>query len=219
MTVAAFFDMDNTLLSESSSLLMVRYLRSQGHLTAQQMLIVIAILLRYKLGLLDIPTLMRRLVADLAGRPEAERIAFSQRWFKEQLVHYVAPRAREFLEKHRRAGHRLAIITASPNYTADPLAAFVEIAKSDVLATRFEVRDGVFTGRVVEPMCFGEGKRYWAEQYAATHGVDLAASYFYTDSIDDLPLLEVVGHPVAVNPDKPLRRLALQRGWPIVQFY
>lgn len=219
VTIAAFFDMDRTLLSDSSSFLMIRYLRDRGEISGREILRLLAVLLRYRLGILDIPTLTRRLVADLAGQREADRIAFSQRWFDEQLVYYVAARGREFLERHRQAGHRLALITASPNYTADPLAAYLQISPDDVLATRFEVQDGHFTGRVVEPLCFREGKLYWARRYAAAHGIDLSASYFYTDSIDDLPLLEAVGFPVAVNPDKPLRKLALRRGWPIVQFY
>lgn len=198
---------------------MIRYLRDRGEISARELLRLLSVLLRYRVGLLDIPTLTRQLVAGMAGQREADRIAFSQRWFEEQLVNYVAARGREFLEQHRRAGHRLALITASPSYTADPLAAYLQICPEDVLATRFEVREGHFTGRVVEPMCFREGKLYWAQRYAAAHGIDLSASYFYTDSIDDLPLLEAVGYPVAVNPDKALRQLALRRGWPIVQFY
>jgi phosphoserine phosphatase len=68
-------------------------------------------------------------------------------------------------------------------------------------------------------VCYGQGKVVWAERFAAEHDVDLAASYFYTDSISDLPLLERVGHPVVVNPDLRLRRLARKRGWPLEMFY
>lgn len=217
--IAAYFDMDRTLLSDSSSLLWMRYMRQRGELAARELFHLGAILLRYKLGMLDIPALTRSLVADFVGQPEAERIAFSRRWFDEQLVNYVAEEARRVLETHRQRGHRPAIITASPIYTADPLAAYLQIAPGDVLATRVEVQDGHFTGRVVEPMCYREGKLQWAEQHAARHGIDLSVSYFYTDSIDDLALLERVGHPIAVNPDKPLLRLAERQGWPVVRFY
>jgi phosphoserine phosphatase len=82
-----------------------------------------------------------------------------------------------------------------------------------------EREDGRLTGRVTPPVCYGQGKVVWAERFAAEHDVDLDAGYFYTDSISDLPLLERVGHPVAVNPDPRLRRLADKRGWPIEQFY
>ena len=78
-----------------------------------------------------------------------------------------------------------------------------------------EVEGGVFTGRVVQPICFGEGKIYWLQQLIEHHGLDLAKSYFYTDSITDLPLLDLVGHPVATNPDPLLYRTAVKRRWPV----
>ncbi|MGD8627079.1 MAG: haloacid dehalogenase-like hydrolase, partial [Anaerolineae bacterium] len=79
--------------------------------------------------------------------------------------------------------------------------------------------DGRLTGEIEPPPCYGQGKVVWAERFAREHAVDLSASYFYTDSISDLPLLERVGQPVAVNPDPRLRRLARARGWQITRFY
>lgn len=218
-TICAFFDMDRTLLTRSSSLLWIRYMWQKKLLSQADLVRYGWVLLRYRLRRLDIPALTRQLVGDLAGEEEADRVVFSRQWFDEQLIHYVAPEGRRAVERHRAEGHRLALITASPNYTADPLAAHLEIGLHSVLATRFEVEGGRFTGRLVEPMCFGQGKRLYAERYAAQHAVDLDASYFYTDSIDDLPLLERVGHPVAVNPDTALGKLAQRRGWPMVLFY
>jgi phosphoserine phosphatase len=87
------------------------------------------------------------------------------------------------------------------------------------VCTYLEAEDGRLTGRIVPPVCYGPGKVVWAERFAAEHRVDLSASYFYTDSITDLPLLEQVGHPVAVNPDPRLRRLARRQGWPVEMFY
>ena len=87
------------------------------------------------------------------------------------------------------------------------------------MCTHLESRDGRLTGKVVPPVCFGPGKIVWAERFAAEYGVDLSSSYFYTDSISDLPLLERVRYPVAVNPDPRLRRLARKRGWPVERFY
>lgn len=217
--IAAYFDMDRTLLTESSSFLWLRYMRQQGEMTVKQLLRLVPALLRYKLGVLDIRALSRSLVVELAGELEAERVAFSRRWFNDQLVHFVAAEGRRVLESHRAAGHRPILITASPIYTALPLAEHLGIPPEDVLATRVEVRAGRFTGRVVEPMCYQEGKVHWAEDHAARHGIDVSASYFYTDSIDDLLLLQRVRHPVAVNPDKPLRLWAEQQGWPVVRFY
>ena len=94
-----------------------------------------------------------------------------------------------------------------------PLAARLGI--QHMLYTRLEVEDGRFTGRMIEPICFEEGKIYWLQQFIDEQGVDLAKSWFYTDSITDRPLLDLVGHPVAVNPDPLLYREALRRAWPV----
>jgi HAD superfamily hydrolase (TIGR01490 family) len=83
------------------------------------------------------------------------------------------------------------------------------------LCTRLEIADGRYTGRAVEPICFEAGKIYWLERFIAEHGVDLAKSYFYTDSVTDLPLLDLVGHPVVTNPDPLLYRTAVRRCWPV----
>jgi len=217
--VAAFFDMDKTLLSDSSVLLLARYMRSRGELPWRDVWQVLGDVLRYKLGKIDMIETTRRYVAKIAGHLEADRVAHSRQWFQEQLIHYVAEEGHRWVEEHRRRGHRVALITASPTYTADQLAEHLGIEQDDVMATRFEVQDGRFTGRVLEPMVYGHGKLQAALVYAARFGVDLAHSYFYTDSIEDLPLLERIGNPVAVNPDHALRKLAEARGWAIQRFY
>lgn len=217
--IAAFFDMDRTLLSDSSSVLWARYLRERGELSLGDMMGLGLIMLRHRLGMLDMVATTRKLVATLAERAEMEHIALTRLWFRDVVAGYVAAEGRRWLEGHRRLGHRIALITASPNYVADELATYLGLSPQDVLATRFEVRNGLFTGQLVEPMVYGQGKVEAAQAYALRHGLDLAASYFYTDSIVDLPLLNVVGHPVAVNPDPPLRRMAKEQGWPVVRFY
>ncbi|MFZ2487960.1 MAG: HAD family phosphatase [Anaerolineae bacterium] len=216
---AAFFDMDKTLLSDSSVVLMARYMRKRGELTLRDVLEAIKKFLSYKLGKLDMMETMRHYVAQMAGHLEADRIEHSRQWFSEQLIDYVTEEGQRLVNEHRSLGHRVALITASPSYTADRLAEHLGIPAEDVMATRLEVQHGRFTGRVVEPMVFGQGKLDAARGYADRYGIDLTQSYFYTDSIDDLPLLEKVGHPVAVNPDRALRKLAERSGWPIVQFY
>lgn len=217
--IGAFFDMDRTLLSDSSSLLWIKYMRGRGALPFKQMMQIGGLLLRYQMGSLDMVDTTRRLVAQLAGESEHDRILFTREWFDQQLRHYVTAEGRRWVEAHRRLDHRVALITASPSYTADVVAEGLAIGAEDVLATRLEVVDGCFTGQIVEPMCYGPGKLTLAKAHADKYGLDLAASYFYTDSIVDLPLLEKVGYPVAVNPDTPLRKLATARRWHIVRFY
>lgn len=217
--VGAFFDMDKTLLSVSSSLLWTRHMRERGELPLRNLLGILGALVRYKLGQLDMAETARGFVRELAGELEELHEAKTRRWVVDHLVPYVAAEGRRWLEAHQRLGHRVAMITASPSYLADPLAEAFGMASQDVLATRFEVYNGRFTGRLMEPMIWGAGKLSAATSYARQHRVDLGSSYFYTDSISDLPLLENVGYPVAVNPDRSLRRLAEAKGWSIVRFY
>ncbi len=217
--VAAFFDMDKTLLSGSSAVLLARYMQKRGDLARQDTVRLLKALLSYKLGQLDMIETTRQIVRDLAGHSEADRIAYIRQWFVEHLIDYVTEEGRRWVEGHRRLGHRVALITASPSFTAEQLADHLGLAREDVMATRFEVRHGLFTGRMLEPMIYGAGKLEVARAYAEAHNVDLAASYFYTDSIADRPLLDMVGYPVAVNPDRSLRRLAKDKGWAIVYFY
>jgi HAD superfamily hydrolase (TIGR01490 family) len=216
-SIAAFFDLDYTILTASSGRLFVRYLRQTRLLSRRKEVAIWAWSGLYLLGLMDYPRLIARLTTDIAGQQEAAMWRLCWRWFDEMVVAYISEDAKRKISWHRAAGHQVVIVTGSTPYAAGPVAAHLGV-ENHVLATRLEVEDGHFTGRLVEPACYGKGKVYWAERYAAEHAVDLSCSYFYTDSVSDLPLLERVGHPVAVNPDWRLRRIARARGWPIVSF-
>lgn len=216
--VGAFFDLDHTVLSESSSILWVRYLRRQGRVNGRQMLRFAWWALRYRLALIDMVAITRGLVADMKGQSEAELAAECDRWFDEMVAPCIAQRARECVGEHLARGHVVALLTASSPYVAGPVARSLGLGDR-FICTRLEVVDGVFTGRCVEPVCYGPGKLHWARAFAAEHRVDLARSYFYTDSYTDLPMLEAVGHPVVVNPDPRLRRRARNMGWPEVEFF
>jgi HAD superfamily hydrolase (TIGR01490 family) len=134
-------------------------------------------------------------------------------WYATTIRPYVFPAMTATVEAHRRAGHVLVLLTSATRYLAGPLAA--DLGIEHMLVTQLVVHDGRFTGEAVRPVCYGDGKTYWAERFAATQEIDLARSYFYTDSITDLPVLERVGEPRIVNPDPRLGRLAARRGWPI----
>ncbi|MCS7221473.1 MAG: HAD family hydrolase [Anaerolineae bacterium] len=215
--IAAFFDLDHTILTASSGRLFVRYLRQIRAISRRKEAAIWAWSGLYLLRLMDYPRLLARLTVDVAGQSEAAMWRTCWRWFDEMLVKYISEDAKRAIIRHRAAGHLVAIVTGSTLYAAGPVAAYLGLG-DHVLATRLEVQDGHFTGRLIEPACYGKGKVYWAERYAAARGIDLSQSYFYTDSVSDLPLLERVGHPVAVNPDWQLRHIARTRGWPIIAF-
>ncbi len=215
---AAFFDMDNTILSASSGRLYLRYLREIGYVSWHKWVYISAQVGLYILGLTDFPRLMSRLMLHAVGTGEEEAWRLSRDWFDSMLRHYIAPAAPERIGWHREQGHHVAIVSAATQFAVQPVAQALGLERS-YLATQLEIVDGHFTGRVIEPACYGAGKVHLAGEYARVHGLDLGESYFYTDSHHDLPLLEAVGHPVAVNPNARLRRVAEQRNWPVIRFY
>ena len=216
--VGAFFDMDNTVLRGSSGRLYLQYLRSKGYLSWQRWLAVTWQVGLYVTGITDFPRLMARLMAQVAGADEAETWRISEAWSREMLRGFIAEAARERITWHRQQGHRVAIVSASTPYAVAPVAHDLGLG-NDYLATRLEVISGRFTGKVIAPACYGPGKVTLVRAYSAQHKLDLAESYFYTDSHHDLPLLEAVGHPIAVNPSRRLKAIATKRRWPVVCFY
>ncbi len=213
MTRAAFFDMDKTVLRVNSGTLWIKYLRRRGEITRMQTLRALGWMVRYRLTLLDMESLYRRIVARMAGDSEADMIEKSASWYASEVEPTISTGAREAIETHRRAGHRLALLTSSTSYVAEPLAATLDL--EGALCTRLAVTDGRFTGHPVEPLCVGTGKVVVASRWAADRGIALADCAFYTDSYTDLPMLQAVGEPVAINPDVRLLRTARSRGWRI----
>jgi putative phosphoserine phosphatase/1-acylglycerol-3-phosphate O-acyltransferase len=216
--IGAFFDMDNTLLSASSGMLYLRYLRQHGYLPFGQWAQIMTWVGLYIAGAMRFPAMMSRLMVLSAGSSEAEAWRMSNEWFQAMLRHYIAPGARTRVAWHRAQGHQVAIVSASTPYAVHPVAQALGLGEA-YLSTRLEVIDGRFTGRVIMPACDDDGKVILARDYAVRHGIDLAQSYFYSDSHRDLPLLEAVGRPVAVNPNRRLARIAAARGWPVMRFY
>jgi len=215
--IIAFFDLDRTVLTDSSGLLYMRYLWRRGDISRWGMLRAYGYSALYKLGFFNYPAVAAKLATSVSHDGEEQTRALCQRWFEEVLVNYIAPKAVQHMEEHRAQGHVVTIISASTPYVVGPVAA--HLAVEEYLCTRLEVVEGHFTGRIVEPACYGPGKIYWADAFARQHGADLGHAYFYTDSHSDEPLLQRVAYPVAVNPDSRLQALAARRGWPVEYFY
>lgn len=213
MTVAAFFDMDRTILNDSSGRLYLRYLMQTGRIRAREWLRISRWFLWYALGFIDFPRAMMRMLMMSPGQKEEPLREEIDAWFEEWVAPHIAEAAVQRIAEHRALGHRLVVLSAATVYVVRPLAEGLNIP--DYLCTHLEVKDGRFTGRLVEPVCYGPGKVLLAEQFAARNDIDLGQSYFYSDGYEDLPMLERVGYPVVVNPDHRLRRLAAQRGWPV----
>jgi HAD superfamily hydrolase (TIGR01490 family) len=209
----AFFDMDKTLISENSGTLYVKYRYERGEMTGWDLVKGLGAYLRYKAGLLDIDRWTKEMMVDFKGQSELALTREANKWFHETVVQTLYPQAVELVREHQARGDVVAIVSGATRFVVKPLAEHLGI--KHFLYTRLEVEEGKFTGRVIEPVCFEEGKIYWLQQLVEEQGIDLAKSWFYTDSITDMPLLELVGHPVVTNPDPFLYRVAARRAWPV----
>lgn len=210
----AFFDLDKTLLAQNSGNLWIKFELRGGFVTWRQAARGWGWLVGYHLGYTDIQPVLREAIRTLRDTPETAIVERTRRFYETEVRGLVRPGARTALARHRGAGHRLVLLTTSSNYLSAHMAAQLEL--DDFVCNRFEVRpDGRFTGEPDGELCYGAGKLVKARAYADAHGVSLADCAFYTDSMSDLPVLEAVGEPVAVNPDPRLRRHAAGRGWRI----
>ena len=214
MARAALFDLDRTLVRKETATLYVKWQRDVGKATTRDLLRTMYWVAQYTLGILDAPAVAKRAVATLEGKPEQEMIDECEAWFSSHVLPHVAEEGKRAVERHRKMGDLVAIVTGATPYVARPLARTLGI--DHVVASELEVDEsGRFTGKAIEPLCYGEGKVTRAERLAAEHGFVVQEAVFYTDSLTDLPLLERVGERVIVNPDPRLRRLAKVRRWPV----
>jgi HAD superfamily hydrolase (TIGR01490 family) len=211
--VGAFFDVDKTLIAENSGSLYLKHRYRLGEIGGRELLKGLSAYLRYKVGILDIEAWSRGMMRDFKGRTEEDLSAEGRELFDELMRAVIYPTAPEMIQEHQAQGHVVALVSGAVRYVLEPLAQYLGV--EHILCSRLEVKDQRLTGRTVDPLCFREGKIYWLEQFIDDHDVDLARSWFYSDSVTDVPLLALVGHPVVVNPDPVLYRTAIRRRWPI----
>jgi len=214
--VAAFFDLDRTLLRCNSGTRWLRFLRERGEVSTWTMLRSVVWLAKYNLAILDMETLATRLVADLTRDSEPEMRDKAANFWERDVRPELSPTGLGVLTEHRAKEHVIVLLSSTTQFVAEPVAAHLGV--DHILCTRLHVESGRFLGTCDRPTCYGEGKVFHAERFAAAHAIDLAQSYFYTDSYSDLPMLLKVGAPRAVNPDRRLRRHARRRGWPILSW-
>jgi putative phosphoserine phosphatase/1-acylglycerol-3-phosphate O-acyltransferase len=214
--VGAFFDLDQTLLAGFSAFAFFRERVTSGRISPREISDSLLGALSFALGRTGFSGMMAASTAAYRGLAESVLRETGQEVFEKHLARQIYPEARALVVAHRARGHTLAIVSSATPYQAEPVAEALDIPH--VLSTRLEVEHGVFTGRVLKPTCWQEGKLHYAQELAAREGIDLAESFFYTDSADDLPLLEAVGHPRPLNPSSRLAGIARDRGWPIRRF-
>ncbi len=215
MAIGAFFDVDGTLIAKNSGPLYMKFLRRRGEIRRRDVFRTSYLYLRYRLGLLDIEAAAASTSAWIRGRREQDVADHCRVWYREIVRQYLQPEMVRRVRQHQAQGDVVALLSSTTPYLAGPLAE--ELGIEHLIVSRLVVEDGRFTGDVHRPICYGRGKIHWAKRFARERDIDLAASWFYTDSVTDLPMLEIVGHPEIVNPDVRLRREARRRGWNITQ--
>ncbi len=216
-STAAFFDLDRTLIRGSANYPLAIAAFRSGHVPWRDLVKdTLTALTFHRKGSTDAGShaLRERILAAVAGIPQAEIIHLADA-IVPKVVGRVIPESAELLREAKDAGHHRIVVSASPIELVGRISDALGL--EGAVATRSELDNGCYTGRLAGEFCYGHGKVIEIEKLAAERGYDLTRSWAYSDSISDLPMMERVGNAVAVNPDKELRRLAGERGWRIVE--
>jgi HAD superfamily hydrolase (TIGR01490 family) len=211
-SVAALFDVDNTLLpGEASEVRFFRFLWRRGLVGLSELSRSIAWVARH-VPPFSLHSLRERKVYLTDKRP-ADIESYAREFCQAELIGKLSLQGCERLDAHRQAGHQLILVTGAPDFLIAPLAEFLDVPT--VFAAKPEQRDTVYTGALIPPLPYGRGKRDLILAHAEGVGLDLAGSYAYGDSPGDHDLLELVGYPLVVNPIRGMARTAQRLGWPV----
>ena len=214
--VGAFFDFDGTLISGYSAIAFIEEQITRGNLSVRELVELVGAMASFGIGNLGFSAMMIATSQFLRGVREDSYINFGEELFRSHIARQIYPESRALVEAHLAKGHTVAIISSATPYQVLPAARDLEI--ENVMCTELEVEKGNFTGAVLQPTCFGPGKVTAAETLAEKFGVDLDRTFYYSDSDDDILLLERVGNPRPLNPNGGLLSIAERRGWPVRRF-
>lgn len=216
--VAAFFDLDKTIIAMSSTYAYGREFMQSGLIspvTALQLSLAQATYMFAGHTSEQMDNTRDQLTAMVRGWDVQQVRTIAEETMQTVVTPTIYAEARELIDYHRERGHDVIIISASVKELVEPIAR--ELGVSQTVSTTLETIDGRYTGEVLF-YCKGAAKQQAILDLSEQHGYDLAASYAYSDAATDLPMLDIVGHPVAVNPDRALKKIALERGWDILSF-
>lgn len=214
--ICAIFDFDGTIISGYSAITFIREQLRRGDLNVKDFLELAGAMTNFGLGNLGFSGMMAITTQFMRGIEESAYIELGEELFTQHISRLVYPESRALINAHLKKGHTVAIVSSATPYQVEPAAA--DLGIENVLCTQLEVKDGAFTGQVISPTCFGQGKVDAAEVLADGVGADLDQSFFYSDSTDDQLLLERVGKPIALNPSDKLRAVARDNNWATASF-
>lgn len=209
--VLAFFDLDHTLLSKNTGVLYALFSLKQRRISLLDTLRSLRWAFQHRRGKLDIDRAYAKAGALFYGMCGHTLRDEAHAWFERDVQRHVRPGARRAIAQHREQGHKTVVLTNSSSFIAE--AACAALGMDAWLANHILLDEqGRITGKVPQPLCYGQGKVVHARTFADEHGAQLSDAWFYSDSISDLPMLLEVGTPVAVHPDPQLSRVARARG-------
>ena len=212
--IVAFFDLDRTLMEGYSLTALAWQQLFNGSMSLKSLITLGWMFIEYGLGRITYGDMLQATVNDIKGMTEEELSALGRQAFAERLAGWMYQEGADLIEGHKAQGHQVVLVTSATRYQAEPVAELLGITQ--IRCTELEIVDGRVAGGV-EP-CYGEGKLVAASDYAREVSADLTDAYFYSDSADDLPLLEKVGKPVVVNGKSKLVAVGDGRGWPSLTF-
>jgi HAD superfamily hydrolase (TIGR01490 family) len=210
----AFFDLDKTILSINSGSALVREAYKRGLMNTSDLLNAIYLSWLYKFHLRDTSRIVSGMGRWLKGVTPDEANALSEHVVNKHLVDAIRPEIYSEIKFHRENNAEIVILSSAIHQICKPLGS--HIGADNIICTEMEVLDGVFTGSAENNFCFEDEKRIRLIQYCEMKNYDLHEAFYYGDSISDLSALEVVGHPVCVQPDRKLLRISHKNGWRII---
>ena len=214
--IGAFFDLDRTLIRGFSAKQFFQSRLLSGKMTTREIVAQFSGVMVYAIGNKNFAGLAAVGAKGVKGINEQVFIEVGEEVYRKHLADEIYDESRALVDAHLAKGHTVAIISAATPYQVNPIARDLDV--EHVMCTRMEVKNGKFTGSIIDPPCWGEGKSLAAKTLAHELNLDLEKSFFYTDSVEDLPLLELVGHPRPTNPDNDLSSIAYQNDWPVYRF-
>ncbi len=219
LTAAAFFDVDNTMMQGASIFHFARGLVARDFFTTGDLLRFALLQIKFRISGEDLDDMSRSregALAFVAGRQVSQIVELGEEIYDDLMAHKIYPRTRELAQRHLDAGQRVWLVTATPVELAQIIARRLHL--TGALGTVAEQVDGVYTGRLFGELLHGQAKAAAVRSLAAREGLDLRRCTAYSDSVNDVPMLSVVGTAVAINPDGALRDVARERGWQIKDF-
>ncbi|MDK2946292.1 HAD family hydrolase [Geotoga petraea] len=211
---AAFFDMDKTILSENSGQLFYKYYFNKGEVKFVDYLKLLPIPILYAFGMLKLEYISKVLSDKYIGLSESEIYSKTQKWFDDFGHKFIRDKMIDEIEYHRNKNAEIVLISASPRNICYPV--FSHLNMDELISTDLIIENNVFKG-IQGNSVYKEEKVNRAEKFLKENNMTFEDSYFYSDSISDLPLLEKVGNPVCVNPDKKLAKIAINKQWKILE--